>query len=83
MHTLSFFGTLSVAFHLATIKELCRVAAEVKIFPLLELGAKKSRHLDFVSSHFRQDDYRVQIKKTPYGFQKGGNEMIVVSFEKH
>jgi ubiquinone/menaquinone biosynthesis C-methylase UbiE len=74
---------LSAAFHLAAIKELCRVATEVRIFPLLELGAKKSRHLDFVSSHFRQNDYRVQIKETAYEFQKGGNEMIVVSFEKN
>lgn len=35
---------LDHAFHIASIRELCRVAREVRIFPLNELGARPSRH---------------------------------------
>ncbi|MCI5223004.1 MAG: class I SAM-dependent methyltransferase [Candidatus Electrothrix sp. AR4] len=69
---------LSAAFHLAAIKELCRVAAEVRIFPLLELGSKTSRHLEIVMSKLKQENYLVKIEKTAYEFQKGGNRMLVV-----
>ena len=37
---------LSHDFHLRSIRELCRVDRMVRIFPLLELGAVPSRHLD-------------------------------------
>lgn len=48
-HLLFLYGEqLSVDFHLAAIRELCRVALEVRIFPLLELGNKPSRHLPVV-----------------------------------
>ncbi|MDX1811977.1 MAG: SAM-dependent methyltransferase, partial [Gammaproteobacteria bacterium] len=36
----------SLDFHLDSIEELCRVASEVRIFPLLELGSRPSRHLE-------------------------------------
>jgi hypothetical protein len=72
---------LSEEFHLAAIKELCRVAREVRIFPLQELGSKKSRHLEAVMAKLQQENYLVQIEKTAYEFQKGGNEMISVSFD--
>ena len=32
-------------FHINSIRELCRVATEVRIFPLVELGSAPSRHL--------------------------------------
>ena len=41
---------LSEKFHIDSIKELCRVASPVRIFPLLELGAKKSRHFEPIIS---------------------------------
>jgi hypothetical protein len=69
---------LSEAFHVASIKELCRVAQEVRIFPVLELGARKSRHVKPVSAALEEECYSVEIKKVPYEFQKGGNEMMVI-----
>ena len=35
----------NLTFHIESIRELARVASEVRIFPLLELGAQPSRHL--------------------------------------
>lgn len=70
---------LSGAFHLDAIRELCRVAAEVRIFPLLELGAKPSRHLQAVKDGLAGEGYAVSVEPVPYEFQKGGNRMMRVT----
>ncbi|WP_347274972.1 class I SAM-dependent methyltransferase [Candidatus Kuenenia sp.] len=67
---------LSEDFHVQSIKELCRVASEARIFPLLELGAKKSRHLQTVVDRLEKSGFVVNVEKVPYEFQKGGNEML-------
>jgi len=72
---------MSEDFHIQSIKELCRVAAEVRIFPLLELGARKSRHLDSVLECLHFDGLITSIRTVPYEFQKGGNEMLIVTTE--
>ncbi|MBA3016063.1 MAG: SAM-dependent methyltransferase [Proteobacteria bacterium] len=69
---------LSEEFHFASIRELCRVAQEVRIFPLLELGAKKSRHINPVVARLKKEHYHFEIRKVPYEFQKDGNEMIII-----
>ncbi|MBA3035450.1 MAG: SAM-dependent methyltransferase [Desulfobacterium sp.] len=66
----------SFEFHIQSIKELCRVASEVRIFPLLELGARKSGHLDKVISMLEKEECEWSIIKVCYEFQKGGNEML-------
>jgi hypothetical protein len=66
-------------FHVQSIEELCRVASEVRIFPLLELGSKKSRHLDTVADRLEKGGFTVEIKKVPYEFQKCGNEMLMIT----
>lgn len=70
---------LSYEFHLQSIKELCRISAEVRIFPLLELGAVKSRHLKTVMSGLAEAGYEPTIEKVSYEFQKGGNQMMRIS----
>ena len=70
---------LSEEFHISSIRELCRVAAEVRIFPLLELGARRSRHLETVISRLKEEGYTVSIGVVPYEFQKGGNQMMIIS----
>jgi len=67
---------LSEDFHVQSIKELCRVSSETRIFPLLELGAKKSRHLERIIDRLDKGGLAVTIEKVPYEFQKGGNEMM-------
>ena len=70
-------------FHVRSIKELCRVASEARIFPLLELGSRKSRHLDAVVDMLGKDGFDVGIRKVAYEFQKGGNEMLMVRSPKY
>lgn len=69
---------LSEDFHVQSIKELCQVASEARIFPLLELGAKRSRHLDTVVDSLEKGGFVVNVEKVPYEFQKGGNEILRV-----
>ncbi len=69
---------LSLDFHLQSIRELCRVARKVRIFPLLELGAIPSRHLESVIDCLTREEYRVAVEAVPYEFQRGGNRMMCI-----
>lgn len=69
---------LSLDFHLAAIHELCRVATEVRIFPLLELGTKPSRHLPEVLSYLAKAGYQTECVTVAYEFQQSGNQMLVI-----
>lgn len=64
------------AFHLRSLRELCRVAREVRVFPVLELGSVRSRHVAAVASELSAEGYRGSIERVSYEFQKGGNEML-------
>jgi hypothetical protein len=69
----------NLVFHLASIRELCRVAEEVRIFPLLELGARKSRHLDAVMVALKREGFAAELVTVNYEFQKGGNQMLRIA----
>ena len=69
----------SLEFHIRSLKELCRVAQEVRVFPLLALGSTRSRHLDGVIGHLTEKGYQCTIETVPYEFQRGGNEMLRVT----
>jgi len=68
----------SAEFHVQSIQELCRVASEVRVFPLLELGAKRSRHLDGVIKQLNENGFECAIEQVDYEFQRGGNKMLCV-----
>ncbi len=69
---------LSLDFHARSIEELCRVAREVRIFPLLSLDGHRSPHVDAVSERLRVDGHEVAIEGVRYEFQHGGNQMMRV-----
>lgn len=66
-------------FHVRALLELLRVAQEVRVFPLLELGAVRSRHLDGALARLAGAGCRAEVAAVPYEFQRGGNEMLVLS----
>jgi len=68
----------SLNFHVNSIKELCRVAKEARIFPILELGSKTSRHFEKILEILTGEKCRIEIKTVPYEFQKGGNKILIV-----
>ena len=67
---------LDEEFHHQSIRELCRVAREVRIFPLLALGGQRSPYVDAVMARARAAGCDVAIERVPYEFQRGGNEMM-------
>ena len=67
---------LSLEFHRASIAEMCRVAGEVRIFPLIDLDLNRSSYVAAICSELREAGFVVEIQKVPYEFQRGGNEMM-------
>ncbi|ABW29354.1 SAM-dependent methyltransferase [Acaryochloris marina] len=67
-----------VAFHLAAIRELLRISAEVRIFPLLTLMLKPSPYIQPVIQACQDWGYVASIETVGYELQKGGNQMLVI-----
>lgn len=67
---------LGPQFHEDAILELCRVAGEVRIFPILALGGVPSPHVASAMDTLKDLKYAVTIERVPYEFQRGGNEMM-------
>ena len=66
-------------FHLAAILEMCRVAGEVRIFPLLDLKCRVSSHIAPLQKQLTSQGYHVTIDAVPYEFQRGGNQMLRIT----
>ena len=73
---------LDESFHLAATREMCRVASEVRIFPLVDFGNRLSPYVDPVVHALRDVGYRASIEVVPYEFQKGGNQMLRLALPK-
>lgn len=61
---------------LELIKELCRVALEVRVFPLLSDKGKISDELGPVMMELHQHNFGVEVRQVPYEQQRGGNAML-------
>ena len=70
---------LSLEFHLAAIEEMCRVAGEARVFPLLGAYGEPSPHLVPVIQHLRELGYGVEGRRVPYEFLRGAVEMLSVT----
>jgi hypothetical protein len=67
---------LTFEFHVAAIREMLRVAKEVRIFPLLDVNAQTSSYLQGVLDCFREN--KPEIRTVNYEFQRGGNKMLLL-----
>jgi hypothetical protein len=70
---------LSLEFHQAAIAEMCRVAQEVRIFPLLDLGSKESVHLEPITSGLQNAGCEARCVQVNYEFQKGANTFLSIN----
>lgn len=68
---------LSFEFHLDSIRELCRISEEVRIFPLLTLAQARSPYIDEICSILAKEGINSEIIQVPYELQKGGNQTII------
>jgi hypothetical protein len=69
---------LSAQFHVESVRELCRVAGEVRLFPLLNMDGTPSPHAQVVVEAMRRDGCSADVVQVPYEFQKGGDQMLIV-----
>ncbi len=68
---------LSFEFHLASVRELCRIAEEVRIFPLLTLAQVRSPYVEKICDILANEGITSEIIQVSYEMQKGGNQAIV------
>jgi len=71
-------GLLTAEFHIQSVIELCRVARETRIFPLLSLDGKFSPHVDAVRAALASAGWESEIVRVNYELQRGGNQMLRV-----
>ena len=69
---------LPLDFHLASLREMLRVAQEIRIFPLLTLMLEESPYIIPVKNELTKQGYSVEICQVEYEFQRGGNKMMVI-----
>ena len=65
--------------HIQSMRELCRVATEVRVYPLLSLDGKRSKHLSAVMEALADGGVRAYLLPVDYQFQKGATEMLVAN----
>ncbi len=70
---------LSLEFHLSAIREMLRVANEVRIFPLLDLTCARSAYIEPVCMALQQDGFSTEETIVAYEVQKGGNAMLHIT----
>jgi len=76
-HFLLLYTTqLGEGFHRQAFLELLRLASEIRVFPILELGGKRSPLVDPMIDLIRREAFDVEIERVPYEFVRGGNEML-------
>lgn len=79
-HLLFLYGDeLDFAFHLAALRELLRVAEEVRVFPLVNLDGLPSSHLPGAVSVLRAEGANVELFDVPFEFQRGARRMLKLS----
>lgn len=71
-----------IAFHLQAIRELARVAKEVRIFPLIDRHGQTSDFLGPVMLGLQQDHYGMEVREVSYHLQPKGNAMLRVWAER-
>lgn len=72
----------SVDFHLNVIRELARVAKEVRIFPLIDREGKTSEVLGPVLLQLQHEDYGVEVREVNFHLHQAENAMLRVWAQK-
>lgn len=69
---------VSLEHHIESMKELCRVSEDVRVYPLLSINSnKESPHLEPVMAELERSGINVSLVPVGYEFQKGATKMLV------
>ena len=72
------FSEDDLDYQVKTLFDLCRVASEVRVFPLLNLKGELTQSLGPVMQAMQENNVGVEVKEVPFEFQKIGNAMLRV-----
>ncbi len=79
-HLLFYYSDmLSRDCHDAAIREMLRIAPEVRIFPLVDLNGRVSRYRDALVTTLKKTGFEVTIRDVRYEFIRGGNQMMTIT----
>ena len=67
---------MSLDFHLKSIKEMLRVACEVRIFPLEDFSGSISPYVENLKKEFQDNGNTVSIEIVDYKIKIFGNKML-------
>jgi hypothetical protein len=67
---------LGQVFHLQALRELLRVAGEVRVFPLVNLEAQPSHYLDPIRAALAADGVTTELVAVDYEIQRGARHML-------
>lgn len=76
-HFLLMYTQLGYDFHIMSMEEMLRVCKEIRVFPIVDLDAVKTDLSENVINYFRKN-FKVEIVKTDYEFQKGDNKLLII-----
>ncbi len=66
-------------FHCVSIFEMCRIAKEVRVFPILTLKQERSPYLDLIIEDLGKSGYLAEIREVDYELQKNGNQALFIT----
>jgi hypothetical protein len=69
---------VSLQAHIASLQALCRMAKQVRVYPLLALDGQPSPHLSATITALEQSGLSAQLADVSYEFQRGAKQMLVV-----
>ena len=69
---------LGLEFHLQALSELVRVAAEVRVFPMISLDGTPSPHVAACRQFLERHGAQVTIEPVSFEFQRGANRLFRV-----
>jgi SAM-dependent methyltransferase len=67
---------LDAAQHIEALIEMCRVAKEVSVYPLLSVDGRLSQHVSGVLRYFNEHGYEAALRSVAYQFQKGATDIM-------
>jgi len=67
---------LSLAFHEQAITAMCRIAKEVRIFPIITYNSERSPFVEALLPTLERSGHSLSVESVPYEFQRQGNQML-------
>jgi len=61
------------------LTELCRVAGEVRIFPIIDMAGRRSSYVDSLTAECISRGFETTLVTVRYEFRKGANQMLRIS----